>query len=702
MLIPPKNWLSVVRESTTSSVLGLTLLCLSPFIVAQDFQLDLRSELGKRLSNLPENGWVRLNQNNFSDAWTPLAQRPTPPLAPNVGSPHSIIDAWSSMAWDSRRGNLIFWGGGHANYPGNEVYRWQADSLLWERASLPSDVVGVSPTISILYETVDGPMNAPIAAHTYDNSEYLPIVDRFITFGGAAFDTGGFFQMLDGSRTGPYLWDPNKADANAVGGDTGSQVKPFLYPSVLGANMWQNRDNLQPQSPSDPKPGTAYHGFIEGATGYSTENGRDVVYIHSGTNLFKYTIYDVVFPGLDAYELMGQWFTQPFTGQGAGAHNPDRNIFLRSAKGLFTFWRLDNPGATNYNTNFLPQVQGGTFDFANLLSYGMDYDPVRQHYILWNGTNPVWKLLPPADLDNDQWTLVKETPQSPTSPALAPNHTGILGKWKYAAELDVFFGAFDYNAGQIWAYKPENWQPTVDEPIPFIVSPLDGEVYSQGQGIQVTVGSFDESASSIEVFANGQPIGLGTTAPFSFTWTAPGIGGVHTLSAVVTDIQSNTSISEEITITVNLVPDIDGDGVPNEQDNCPALGNSDQANFDGDGSGDVCDDDDDNDTMPDVYELNNGLDPFDGADANEDADGDGIINIEEFTRGLDPTHKQGDMNGDNLLNILDIALAQRVALGLQSATADQLTPGHGDVNDIPDGIIDLRDVVTIQRIVLGL
>jgi len=47
-------------------------------------------------------------------------------------------------------------------------------------------------------------------------------------------------------------------------------------------------------------------------------------------------------------------------------------------------------------------------------------------------------------------------------------------------------------------------------------------------------------------------------------------------------------------------PDDDGDGVMDEQDNCPLKENGDQANFDGDEKGDVCDNDDDDDGAPDA------------------------------------------------------------------------------------------------------
>jgi len=55
-------------------------------------------------------------------------------------------------------------------------------------------------------------------------------------------------------------------------------------------------------------------------------------------------------------------------------------------------------------------------------------------------------------------------------------------------------------------------------------------------------------------------------------------------------------------VRIDPFVDGDGDGVGDEVDNCPFIANSAQANHDGDASGDLCDDDDDNDGVLDILD----------------------------------------------------------------------------------------------------
>ena len=89
----------------------------------------------------------------------------------------------------------------------------------------------------------------------------------------------------------------------------------------------------------------------------------------------------------------------------------------------------------------------------------------------------------------------------------------------------------------------------------------------------------------------------------------------------------------------------DNDGIGSFRDNCPAVANANQANNDGDGLGDLCDPDDDNDTIPDSYEIAHNLDPFDPDDTDDDPDGDGVNNLAEFQQGTDARNSDTDGDG---------------------------------------------------------
>ena len=85
-----------------------------------------------------------------------------------------------------------------------------------------------------------------------------------------------------------------------------------------------------------------------------------------------------------------------------------------------------------------------------------------------------------------------------------------------------------------------------------------------------------------------------------------------------------------------------GGAVVGCEDNCPTLANSDQNDFESDGSGDVCDEDDDNDDLLDIVETDTGtyVSPTDtGTDPlNWDSDGDGFDDGEEVSAGSDPNN----------------------------------------------------------------
>ena len=93
--------------------------------------------------------------------------------------------------------------------------------------------------------------------------------------------------------------------------------------------------------------------------------------------------------------------------------------------------------------------------------------------------------------------------------------------------------------------------------------------------------------------------------------------------------------------------DYDGDGIPNDQDNCDRTSNPEQKNQDEDEEGDECDEDDDNDGMTDLWEINYQLDPLNPDDATWDNDSDTLSALEEFGNKTSPLSADTDQDGHN-------------------------------------------------------
>jgi len=418
------------------------------------------STLMERISAAPEGSWIKVNTNRFEDVWTHVAQRARVNDSP-LGDPRKIITAWGAMTWDGNRKHLIIWGGGHADYAGNDVYTFDTETLRWERASLPSAVV--QPFGDARFFTSDGASSAPMSSHGYDNLEFLPLLDRLVTFGGALFNSGQNFVQDDGvTRTGPYLWDPSRASGDMVGGKSGSQVAPAEFPGVVGGEMWMNRDSMVANGIGTARP----QAFANGTSAYVVEEGVESVLVTetpaSGGDLFRYTMPVRDDPALDRWELIGPG-SRSYSDQGAGAYDPRHKVYLRTARVLGAYgivmWNVATPGPSNEPVKFLPTDDEGQFALSNL--HGMDFDPVRSAFVLWDGGSAVWYLKPPDSgpaFTPTGWKVSPAPVSGPDAPAVRST-TGILGKWKYIPSHDVMIGLGNGHEGQVWVYKPLDWQP---------------------------------------------------------------------------------------------------------------------------------------------------------------------------------------------------------------------------------------------------
>ena len=117
---------------------------------------------------------------------------------------------------------------------------------------------------------------------------------------------------------------------------------------------------------------------------------------------------------------------------------------------------------------------------------------------------------------------------------------------------------------------------------------------------------------------------------FAGIWKISGVAGydkVGNQNWIDTDELEAAGVETLIEVSKNgSIEDFDGDGFSDLIDNCPTISNSDQLDFDSDGQGDVCDDDDDNDSVADGDDEFP-LDPTETVDSDGDGMGD---NADDF------------------------------------------------------------------------
>lgn len=302
----------------------------------------------------------------------------------------------------------------------------------------------------------------------------------FVTFGGAVYNSGGRFTTNTGGtekKVGPYLWDPNKADPDKVGGTTGSGYD--MVHVAQGGNMWSNRTG------SIDKPAlydfAAWH--VNGTTAYSEENGRDVAYFTANIqasgfgSLFRYEFGDVRNGGIDHITQVGDSISS-LTAKGAATIDTDHHLYIRTAQGALAnghsaelaVWDLTNPaGGIRHDIPVdLVNTDGTPFTLANSGNMGIDYDAKHHQLVMWDGNaqkpGAVWTVLvpdaPAATIGSSPWVVVEHLSTTAGMPH-GTFETGVLGKWKYVSELGAFVALDEMKNGDagVWLYKPTSVVP---------------------------------------------------------------------------------------------------------------------------------------------------------------------------------------------------------------------------------------------------
>jgi hypothetical protein len=100
------------------------------------------------------------------------------------GNCRYVIAAWNGGIADTKTNRLIVWGGGHADYAGNELYAFDLNSLRIERLDDPSPVNSTGKCVETLSD------GKPNSRHTYAALAFIAHANRMFSFGGSLNQCG--------------------------------------------------------------------------------------------------------------------------------------------------------------------------------------------------------------------------------------------------------------------------------------------------------------------------------------------------------------------------------------------------------------------------------------------------------------------------------------------------------------------------------
>lgn len=329
------------------------------------------------LEDVPAGHWLELQGTAMADVLPPQDTVP--------GSRAAIVTAWSGGVYDRDRNRMVVWGGGHADYSGNEIYAFDLEALVWARLDDPSLDVG-GDEASGYY-----PDGRPRSRHTYDYLAYVPELGAMCSAGGAG------------------LW--MSGQINVANLD--------CYDFATG--QWSARA---------PAP----EGTIAGIADYDAATGR-IAYV-LGPQLRYLATYDVA---ADAWTSHGDNFTNGGLGlQLTGRVHPSARRFVAVGGATIYSWDLDVAGAVQEQTLALADPPPG-FDRSNP---GLDYDAVLDRLVWWGGGPSLWSI----DLDAMAWVEHPAAPDDATVPP-EPIANGTYGRFRYAIAEDLFVlvSAIDQN-----------------------------------------------------------------------------------------------------------------------------------------------------------------------------------------------------------------------------------------------------------------
>ncbi|GLQ32120.1 tandem-95 repeat protein [Litoribrevibacter albus] len=205
--------------------------------------------------------------------------------------------------------------------------------------------------------------------------------------------------------------------------------------------------------------------------------------------------------------------------------------------------------------------------------------------------------------------------------------------------------------------------------LPVISGTPDANVL-EGAAYSFTPTLSDVEGDSLTVTATNLPAWLTLNSSTGALSGSPVVGEAGVYADIVLQVSDGQGSTDLTAFTIEVIGDNDTDGLANSEDL-----------------------DDDNDGMSDEFEIANGFDAFNPADASQDADNDGLSNLDEQNAGSNPLADDQapeiaaaqalNLNATGLLTSVTglvaptsvDALDGEVTVALVGGTPDNLAPG---------------------------
>ena len=314
-----------------------------------------------------------------------------------------------------------------------------------------------------------------------------------------------------------------------------------------------------------------------------------------------------------------------------------------------------------------------------------------------HGANSEWSACAPVSINVSSHTISVSAgahgnivPAGSVSVANGANQSFSISADQNYQILDVLVDGVSVGAASSYSFENVTANHTISasfvsvDQAPIADAGVDQTV-TEGTQVTLNGGNSTDPGGDIDTYSWEQLDGLtvellnADSAQASFVAPAVGMAGeILRFRLTVSDSGNMQSMDScEVRVTKAVVEDSDGDGVPDDQDAFP-YDAEESLDTDLDGQGNNADTDDDNDGMPDTWELVYGLNPL-VDDAAEDPDGDQVNNLDEFLRESDPKQVEGNAPPD--VPILIAPIGNEVVTPKPTLQVDGFyDPDSGDVH----------------------